>query len=69
MAKKTKNRYCYTFKSVVKLSDYEDKSLISDKLEADDVFDAFDSAIKILEAINARGKGNYFLQCLYKDGE
>ena len=66
MAKKTKNRYCYTFKSVVKTSDNEG-TLISDKLEADDVLDAFDSAIKILEKINARDRGYYFLQCLYKD--
>ena len=67
MAKKTKNKYCYTFKSVVKTSDNEDKSLISDKLEADDVLDAFDSAIKVLEKINARDRGYYFLECLYKD--
>ena len=66
MAKKTKNRYCYTFKSVVKTSDNEDKSLISDKLEADSVLDAFDAAIVIFEAINSRGQGNYYLQCLYK---
>ena len=66
MAKKTKNRYCYTFKSVVKTSDNEG-TLISDKLEADDVLDAFDSAIKVLEKINARDRGYYFLQCLYKD--
>ena len=67
MAKTTKTQYCYTFKTAVKTPDIEDKAIISDKLEADDVLDAFDSAIKVLEKINARDRGYYFLQCLYKD--
>ena len=66
MAKKTKNRYCYILKTAVKTPDIEDKTTISDKLEADNVLDAFDAAIVILEAINSRGQGNYYLQCLYK---
>ena len=67
MAKTTKTQYCYTLKTAVKTPDIEDKSTISDKLEADSVLDAFDAVIVILEAINSRGQGNYYLQCLYKD--
>ena len=67
MAKTTKTQYCYTLKTVVKTPDIEDKATISDKLEVDSVLDAFDAAIVILEAINSRGQGNYYLQCLYKD--
>ena len=66
MAKTTKTQYCYTLKTAVKTPDIEDKSTISDKLEADSVLDAFDAVIVILDAINSRGKGNYYLQCLYK---
>ena len=67
MAKTTKTQYCYTLKTAVKTPDIEDPATISDKLEADNVLDAFDDAIVILEAINSRGQGNYYLQCLYKD--
>ena len=54
MAKTTKTQYCYTFKTAVKTPDIEDPATISDKLEADNVLDAFDDAIVILEAINSR---------------
>lgn len=68
MAKsKTKNRYCYTFKAVVKMSDVEDEATISDKLEANGVLDAFDATNAILDAINSRCQGYYYLQSLYKD--
>ena len=67
MAKTTKTQYCYKLKTAVKTPDIEDEATISDKLEADSVLDAFDAAIVILEAINSRGQGNYYLQCLYKD--
>ena len=67
MAKTTKTQYCYTLKTAVKTPDIEDLATISDKLEADSVLDAFDDAMVILEAINSRGQGNYYLQCLYKD--
>ena len=66
MAKTTKTQYCYTLKTAVKTPDIEDPATISDKLEADNVLDAFDDAIVILEAINSRGQGNYYLQCFYK---
>ena len=66
MVKTTKTQYCYTLKTAVKTPDIEDKSTISDKLEADSVLDAFDAVIVILDAINSRGQGNYYLQCLYK---
>ena len=55
MAETTKTQYCYTFKTAVKTPDIEDKAIISDKLEADSVLDAFDAAIASLEAINSRG--------------
>ena len=67
MAKTTKTQYCYKLKTAVKTPDIEDEATISDKLEADSVLDAFDDAIVILKAINSRGQGNYYLQCLYKD--
>ena len=67
MAKTTKTQYCYTLKTAVKTPDIEDLATISDKLEADSVLDAFDDVIVILKAINSRGQGNYYLQCLYKD--
>ena len=44
MAKTAKTQYCYTLKTAVKTPDIEDKSTISDKLEADSVLDAFDAA-------------------------
>lgn len=67
MAKTTKTQYCYKLKTAVKTPDIEDEATISDKLEADSVLDAFDDVIVILKAINSRGQGNYYLQCLYKD--
>lgn len=68
MAKtKTKNLYCYTFKAVVKMSNAEDEATISDKLEANGILDAFDAANAILDAINSKDQGYYYLQSLYKD--
>ena len=66
MAKTTKTQYYYKLKTAVKTPDIEDEATISDKLEADSVLDAFDDVIVILKAINSRGQGNYYLQCLYK---